>query len=136
MPEEEAADTERAIRPVMAPTSVDTFAIKLLHQQAYAAMRGGAAPWFARLLRRPDQAADYTDYGRRKMPALMCGADNNYLALTWRQIATIEKTAAAGPTQKAPAEVAVEARGPLKPRNLTAQIRYAAAGNPDRRRCR
>jgi hypothetical protein len=145
MPEEEAADTERMIRPVMAPTSVDTFAIKLLHQQAYAAIRGGAAPWFARLLRRPDEAADYTDFGRRKMPALMCGADNNYLALTWRQIATIEKTAAAGPLQTALGEIALEAdaaealklpapplAGPkkLKPRNLTAQIRYAAAGNP------
>ena len=35
-----------------------------------------------RLLRRPDEVADFTDRGRRKMPALMCGADNNYLALT------------------------------------------------------
>jgi hypothetical protein len=90
-------------------------------------MLGGAAPWFARLLRRPDQVADYTDFGRRKMPALMCGADNNYLALTWRQIHTIEKVAAAGPTAKAPEVVELEA---LKPRNLTAQLRYAAAGNP------
>ena len=41
----------------------------------------------------PDKAADFTDHGRRKMPALMCGADNNYLALTWRQIHIIEKAA-------------------------------------------
>ena len=93
MPEEEAADTERAIRPVMAPGTVDTFAAMTLHQQAYAALRGGAAPWFVRLLRQPNEVADFTDHGRRKMPALMCGADNNYLALTWRQIHTIKKTA-------------------------------------------
>ena len=46
MPQEEAADTERAIRPVMSPGTVDTHAIMTLHQQAYAALRGGAAPWF------------------------------------------------------------------------------------------
>ena len=37
MPEEEAADTQRAIRPVMAAGSVDTFAIMTLHQQVYRA---------------------------------------------------------------------------------------------------
>jgi hypothetical protein len=46
MPEEEAADTERAIRPVMSPGSVDTFGIMTLHEQVFAALRGGAAPWF------------------------------------------------------------------------------------------
>ena len=64
-----------------------------LHQQVFAALQGGAAPWFLRLLRQPDEVADFTDRGRRKMPALMCGADNNYLALTWRQIDTIRKAA-------------------------------------------
>ena len=127
MPEEEAAGTQRAIRPVMAAGSVDTFTIMALHQQAYAALRGGAAPWFLRLLRRPDEAADYTDRGRRKMPALMCGADNNYLALTWRQIDTIRKAALA----PLPAPVATQsAKGGLTPKNLSAQISYEARGNP------
>ncbi len=126
MPEEEAADTERAIRPVMHPGTVDTRTITALHQQVYAALRGGAAPWFVRLLRRPDEVADFTDRGRRKMPALMCAADNNYLALTWRQIRTIEK-AAAGPPPK-PDET-MPATG-LTPRNLSAQIHYEAKGNP------
>jgi hypothetical protein len=128
MPEEEAADTERAIRPVMHPGSVDTKAITALHQQAYAALRAGTAPWFARLLRRPDKAADFTDHGRRKMPALMCGADNNYLALTWRQIHTIEK-AASDPHPKAGAKPAAVSRR-LTPRNLSAQIHHEAKGNP------
>jgi hypothetical protein len=128
MPEEEAADTERAIRPVMHPGSVDTKAITALHQQAYAALRAGTAPWFARLLRRPDKAADFTDHGRRKMPALMCGADNNYLALTWRQIHTIEK-AASDPHPRAGAKPAAVSHR-LTPRNLSAQIHHEAKGNP------
>jgi hypothetical protein len=129
MPEEEAADTERAIRPVMGSGTVDTMAILALHQQVYAALRGGAAPWFVNLLRQPDQAADYTDRGRRKMPALMCGADNNYLALTWRQIDTIRKTAEAA-IFHTPAERMQLDPVLLKPLNLSAQLHYEAAGNP------
>jgi hypothetical protein len=130
MPEEEAADTERAIRPVMAPGTVDTFAAMTLHQQAYAALRGGAAPWFVRLLRMPNEVADFTDHGRRKMPALMCGADNNYLALTWRQIETIKKTAQDPPVAVPAPAAGVGGNGGLKPRNLSAQIHYEARGNP------
>ncbi|MGE3873600.1 MAG: hypothetical protein AB7F74_11655 [Parvibaculaceae bacterium] len=126
MPEEEAADTERAIRPVIAPEGADTLAILALHQQVYAALRGGAAPWFLRLLRNPEEVSDFTDRGRRKMPALMCGADNSYLALTHRQIDTIRK-AAQGAAERPPAAARALA---LTPRNLTAQIHYEAAGNP------
>lgn len=124
MPEEEAAGTQRAIRPVMAAGSVDTFAIMALHQQAYAALQGGAAPWFLRLLRSPDEVADFTDRGRRKMPALMCGADNNYLALTWRQIDTIRKAALA------PANAGPVVKTGLTPKNLSAQVSHEARGNP------
>lgn len=130
MPEEEAADTERSIRPVMSPGTVDTFAILALHEQIYTALRGGAAAWFVPLLRRPDEVADFTDHGRRKMPALMCGADNNYLALTWRQIDTIRKAAEEGifasvDGAKSPAKPL------LTPLNRTAQLHYEAAGNPE-----
>lgn len=126
MPEEEAADTERAIRPVITPEGADTLAILTLHQQVFAALRGGAAPWFLRLLRKPEEVSDFTDRGRRKMPALMCGADNSYLALTHRQIDTIRKVAEGmlGVTAAAPKTPA------LTPRNLTAQLHYEAAGNP------
>jgi hypothetical protein len=127
MPEEEAADTERAIRPIMASGTVDTLAILALHEQVYAALRGGAEPWFLRLLRQPDEVADYTDRGRRKMPALMCGADNSYLALTYRQIDTIRKASAQG--SFIPQERQHEPQK-LTPRNLSAQLHYAAAGNP------
>jgi hypothetical protein len=129
MPEEEAADTQRAIRPVMAAGSVDTFAIMTLHQQVFAALQGGAAPWFLRLLRQPDEVADFTDRGRRKMPALMCGADNNYLALTWRQIDTIRKAAEGLPAPRPETAASVVPKG-LTPKNLSAQISYEAKGNP------
>jgi hypothetical protein len=127
MPEEEAAGTQRAIRPVMPAGTVDTFAIMTLHEQVFSALRGGAAPWFVRLLRKPDEVADFTDRGRRKMPALMCGADNNYLALTHRQIDTIRKAAT-----RTPFGPAAPASPPAKltPRNLSAQLLYEAAGNP------
>lgn len=128
MPEEESADTERAIRPIMGPGTVDTAAILALHEQVYAALRGGAAPWFINLLRQPDQVGDYTDHGRRKMPALMCGADNNYLALTWRQIDTIRRTAERAMFHDAgPSEPASDLLTPL---NLSAQLHHEAAGNP------
>jgi hypothetical protein len=132
MPEEEAAGTQRTIRPIMPSGTVDTLAIMTLHQQVYAALRAGAAPWFLRLLRSPDEVADFTDRGRRKMPALMCGADNNYLALTWRQIDTIRKAAVtaavAAPVAKPIAASATEKV--LLPKNLSAQISYEARGNP------
>jgi hypothetical protein len=127
MPQEEAAGTQRAIRPIMPSGTVDTLAVMTLHQQVYAALRAGAAPWFLRLLRQPDEVADFTDNGRRKMPALMCGADNNYLALTWRQIDTIRKAALAS-TVSAPG--AAKVKDGLTPKNLSAQISYEAKGNP------
>jgi hypothetical protein len=131
MPEEEAAGTQRAIRPVMPAGTVDTLAIMTLHQQVYAALCGGAAPWFLRLLRSPDEVADFTDRGRRKMPALMCGADNNYLALTWRQIDTIRKATLAPPVAAPVVKPhATAAEKVLMPRNLSAQISYEAKGNP------
>jgi hypothetical protein len=129
MPEEEAADTERAIRPVMAPGSVDTIGIMTLHEQVFAALRGGAAPWFLKLLRRPHEVADFTDRGRRKMPALMCGADNNYLALTYRQIDTIRRVALEAPFHVGVKEAEPEPES-LTALNLTAQLHYEAMGNP------
>jgi len=135
MPAEEAFDTERLERPVMAPATVDTLAILALHQQVFAALRSGAMPWFLRLLRRPEEAADYTDEGRRKMPALMCGADNNYLALTRRQIDTIRAASYAlafAPDLRWSASGGDPAKAAprLTPRNRSAQVNYAAVGNP------
>ncbi len=137
MPAEEAFDVERLMRPVVPEKTADTLAVMALHQQVFAALRGGAAPWFAGAIRRPEEAGDYTDHGRRKMPAMMCGADGNYLALTYRQINTIYRAAGLLKdlplTAPPPAAATAEGTTPSKqltPRNLTAQLHYEAAGNP------
>jgi len=135
MPAEEAYDVWRMMRPIFTPHAVDTLAIVALHQRVYTSMRGGAAPWFPPLLRRPDEVADFTDTGRRKMPALMCGADGNYLALTHRQIDTIVKAAARridAPLSDRTIEADPEPAR-LIPRNATAraaELHYVAGGNP------
>ncbi len=140
MPAEEAFDVFRLMRPIFAPHTADTLAIMGLHQRVYAAMRGGAAPWFPALLRKPDEVADFTDSGRRKMPALMCGADGNYLALTHRQIRTIYE-AAGRPLDTPDADVTIEADADpsrLIPRNASAahparraaELHHVAKGNP------
>jgi hypothetical protein len=128
MPAEEAFQTLRTMRPVFPEGTVDTLTIKTLHQQIFAALQAGAAPWFGRLLRKPTEVGDFTDYGRRKMPALMCGADGSYLALTWRQIDTMFSAAS-------PLPPASETPAMLTPRNRTARARHAelhhrARGNP------
>lgn len=127
MPQEEAADTERALRPVMPPESVDTLVVAGLHAQVLATLRSGAAPWFARLIRRPEEVADFTDFGRRKMPAMMCGADNGYLSLTRRQIDAIERAygEAPGPAAPTPGPAALRARN-----RTAAEILHVARGNP------
>jgi hypothetical protein len=129
MPAEESFGTDRLVRPVMSPASVDTAAILGLHQQVYAALSSGAAPWFLGLLRRPNEVGDLTDRGRRKMPALMSGADSLYLALTYRQIATIEMAATLGTRDpQTDTKGTPDSMPALSPRNLTAQLRYPAVG--------
>jgi hypothetical protein len=131
MPAEESFGTERPLRPVMSPASVDTAAIVALHQQVFAALSAGAVPWFLQLLRKPNEIGDLTDRGRRKMPALMSGADSFYLALTNRQIATIEKATQAGLSDPETLPTGDRDKIPtLSPRNLTAQLHHRAAGNP------
>lgn len=82
--------TGRRRDPIMARSLVDTVALEQLHASLLVAMRSGAAPWFADVLRRYDEIGDLSDRGRRKMPAMMRGADGRHLALTRRQVALIQ----------------------------------------------
>jgi len=97
MPSQDSNDTNRFFAPIMAPTLVDNLAVVALHQGIFATLRSGTRPWFVDVLRLPEEVGDLTDKGRRKMPAMMRGADGRYLALTRRQIDTIRKLAAKGP---------------------------------------
>ena len=71
---------------IMADALVDGAAVEDLHRSVLAALRSGAGPWFADALRRPEEIGDLSDKGRRKMPAMMRGADGRHLTLTRRQI--------------------------------------------------
>lgn len=82
--------------PIMARSLVDDIAVENLHQSLLVALRSGSAPWFGDVLRDYDEVGDLTDKGRRKMPAMMRGADGRHLALTRRQVALI-RTLVRGP---------------------------------------
>jgi hypothetical protein len=90
---QDTGDFGRGYEPIMAPSLVDNLAVLALHQSVFTALRSGTAPWFPDLLRRHDGIGDLSSVGRRKMPALMRGADGRYLALTRRQVDTVRKTA-------------------------------------------
>jgi hypothetical protein len=97
MPSQDSNDTSRLFEPIMAPTLVDNLAVLALHQGIFAALRSGTRPWFFDVLRQPEEIGDLSDKGRRKMPAMMRGADGRYLTLTRRQIDIIRKAASKGP---------------------------------------
>ncbi|HEY4604135.1 MAG TPA: hypothetical protein VIH08_07350 [Blastococcus sp.] len=81
--------TGRRFEPIMARSLVDTVALEQLHMSLLVALRSGAAPWFADVLRDYDEVGDLSNRGRRKMPAMMRGADGRHLALTRRQVSLI-----------------------------------------------
>ena len=89
MVRQDTNDFERLYEPIMATSLVDNLALLALHNRVYAALSSGTAPWFAEVLRRPTEIGDLSDKTRRKMPALMRGADGRALTLTHRQINTI-----------------------------------------------
>ncbi|ARU55420.1 hypothetical protein OLMES_1342 [Oleiphilus messinensis] len=122
----DSEDLNRPLDPIMTEHTIDTLSITALHQQLYTTLSGGVPPWFHDLLRMPDEVADLTTKGRRKMPAMMSGADARYLALTYRQLNTI-KHAGRGYMFETPPTP--EDTG-LTPMNLTAQLHYRGTGNP------
>jgi hypothetical protein len=93
MVRQDTNDFGRYYEPIMAQSLVDNLAVRALHARVFAALRSGAAPWFAQALRQPDDIGDLSNEGRRKMPALMRGADGRALTLTHRQINLIIQAA-------------------------------------------
>jgi len=93
MVRQDTADTGRLFEPIMAPSLVDNLTIRNLHQTVFTALRAGASPWFSDVLRLHDEVGDLSNKSRRKMPALMRGADGRALALTQRQVDIIRKAA-------------------------------------------
>jgi hypothetical protein len=96
MPSQDSNDYHRMFEAIMATTLVDNLSVVALHQTVLTALKSGTPAWFADVLRHPGEVGDLTDKGRRKMPAMMRGADARYLTLTRRQIDKIRKSVARG----------------------------------------
>lgn len=86
-------DFERIYEPIAAMSIVDNLALRALHERVFSTLTAGGAPWFAAVLRRPEEIGDLSAQGLRKMPALMRGADGRSLTLTRRQIDMVIKAA-------------------------------------------
>ena len=93
MVRQDTNDYGRRFEPIMAASIVDTLAVLTLHERMFVGLSTGAAPWFAAALRRPEEVGDLSALGRRKMPAMMRGADGRALVLTRRQIDAVMKAA-------------------------------------------
>jgi hypothetical protein len=134
MVRQDTGDFERLYEPIMAPSLVDNLAVVALHQRILNALSSGTAPWFAEVLRRPDEIGDLSNATRRKMPALMRNADGRALTLTHRQINTIIRAAtdalfhspASDPAREKPCAEDTT----ISPKNLTAQLHFRGRGNP------
>lgn len=94
MVRQDTNDFERFYEPIAAVSLVDNLALRALHERVFSTLSAGGAPWFSEVLRRPEEIGDLSEKGRRKMPALMRGADGRGLTLTRRQIDTVIKAAA------------------------------------------
>jgi hypothetical protein len=94
MVRQDTGDFARYFAPIAAPALVDNLALRALHERVFSTLAAGGAPWFAEALRRPEEIGDLSDGTRRKMPALMRGADGRGLTLTRRQIDIVVKAAA------------------------------------------
>ena len=92
----DTADTTRALEPIMDPSVVDALAMRARHERVLLSLQSGTLAWFAYILRQYDEIGDLSDDGRRKMPAMMRGADGRHLALTRRQVAKVKSVAPPG----------------------------------------
>ena len=114
----------------MATTIVDNLAVRAIHERVFNGIGTGAAPWFENALRRPNKIGDLSNEERRKMPAMMRGADGRALCFTHRQINTIIKSATSAMFRKAGEKLNLDEGIPLKVNDYTSQLHYRGKGNP------
>lgn len=86
-------DVKRALEPIVEPAVADSLAIRARHERVLLSLASGSLAWFARVLRAYDEVGSLSDESRRKMPALMRGADGRHLALTRRQVNKVRAAA-------------------------------------------
>ena len=117
-------DYGRDYAPGMASSLVDPSAVRTLHERIYTALKSGSAPWFAEVLRKPEEIGDLSDKARRKMPPMLRGADGRALTLTRRQINRVVRAATAGLFESQQSVASSSNRTAFK------SVGYRAAGNP------
>jgi hypothetical protein len=93
MARDDSVNWDRALEPIVEPALADALAIRTRHERVLTALESGSLAWFARVLRHYDEVGDLSTAARRKMPALMRGADGNHLALTRRQVSKVQAAA-------------------------------------------
>lgn len=130
MVRQDTNDFGRLYEPIMATSIVDNLAVLSLHERVYNGISAGSAPWFAEVLRRPDHIGNLSNEERRKMPALMRGADGRALTLTHRQINTVIKAAADAMFAESLDLKSPPACDVMDKDDLKAQIHYRGQGNP------
>ena len=126
MVRQDTNDTQRLYQPIMATSIVDNLALLALHERVYNGLGAGKSAWFGELLRTPEEIGDLSDEGRRKMPALMRGADARALTLTRRQIDTVFKAGEEMQFDK----LLARARFGINKDDSISQLLYQAEGNP------
>jgi hypothetical protein len=94
---QDSNDFMRFYGPIMPPGSVDNLVVQIVHENIFSVLEAQTPPWFAQAFRHYLEIGDLSDPGRRRMPAMMRGADGRYLALTRRQLDTIRKVCVPGP---------------------------------------
>jgi hypothetical protein len=102
MTSQDSNDVNRYFAPIMAPSTVDNLAVQAIHEYVFGGLESGVPPWFAETFRRFNEIGDLTDTGRRRMPAMMRGADGRYLALTRRQLDIIRMASGLSSLEKSP----------------------------------
>ena len=130
MVRQDTNDFGRLYEPIMATSIVDNLAVRGIHERVFNGIATGAAPWFENVLRRPDKIGELSNEERRKMPALMRGADGRALCFTHRQINTIIRCATSAMFQKATENLNMDEGGSMSVDDITSQLFYRGKGNP------
>jgi hypothetical protein len=129
MPRQDSRDTHRTFETVMNPEIVDNLAVRQIHERIYNSLDTGITPWFINSIRMPYEIGKLDNETRRKMPAMMRGADARALTLTYRQINTIIKAIAQGSLQRLIKEVN-NTPDTIPYKDYKAQLHYKGKGNP------
>jgi hypothetical protein len=127
---QDSADFGRMFEPIMATSIVDNLAVQAIHDRVFNGIGAGMAPWFENALRRPNKIGNLSNEERRKMPAMMRGADGRALCFTHRQINTIIQCAASAMFQSADERLNAKNSKTLMVDDVVSQLHYKGLGNP------